>query len=164
MGDKIFVLILTFFAFVAGIFFGITGVLVFQELTEDDTKNVSITNYEECAAAGGIILEKYPPVCQTEDGKQFTQDVPPVIDPAEPTNPDQSDIEYYEHDDFYGSSTRGACSANSDCQVGGCNTEICSAKSQGDLASICIGVLDQDLPKEAGYSCGCVQKQCQWAK
>ncbi len=47
------------------------------------TQAKQITNYEACAAAGYPIMEKYPPVCVTPDGKQFTQKVtnPPVTNP-----------------------------------------------------------------------------------
>jgi hypothetical protein len=34
-----------------------------------------ITNYEECVAAGGIILESFPPQCQTKGGTSFTMQV-----------------------------------------------------------------------------------------
>jgi len=35
----------------------------------------SITNFNECAAAGYPIMESYPPQCRTADGRTFTQDV-----------------------------------------------------------------------------------------
>lgn len=38
-------------------------------------KPVQIRNFDECAAAGYPIQEKYPPVCSTPDGKSFTQKV-----------------------------------------------------------------------------------------
>lgn len=34
-----------------------------------------IATFEDCAAAGYVVMEKYPPVCRTPDGRTFTQQV-----------------------------------------------------------------------------------------
>ncbi|MEX0622179.1 MAG: Gmad2 immunoglobulin-like domain-containing protein [Candidatus Woykebacteria bacterium] len=39
-----------------------------------DTKP-SVSNFDECAAAGYSVLESYPARCVTPDGKSFTQDI-----------------------------------------------------------------------------------------
>lgn len=36
-------------------------------------KAQEITNYEQCAAAGGRIQESYPPRCVSDDGQSFVQ-------------------------------------------------------------------------------------------
>ena len=39
-----------------------------------------IATYEECVSAGNTILESYPAVCVTKDGKRFVQDINKVND------------------------------------------------------------------------------------
>lgn len=43
--------------------------------TDDQKPTTAITTFEECAAAGNVILESYPPQCRTKDGQSFTQDI-----------------------------------------------------------------------------------------
>lgn len=40
-----------------------------------ERNRVEITNFEECAAAGYLILESYPRQCKTRDGKTFFEDI-----------------------------------------------------------------------------------------
>jgi hypothetical protein len=35
----------------------------------------TVSNYDECVAAGYVVQESYPPTCVTKDGKSFTQDI-----------------------------------------------------------------------------------------
>ncbi|MES2223909.1 MAG: Gmad2 immunoglobulin-like domain-containing protein [Patescibacteria group bacterium] len=47
------------------------GILLIS-ISSSDKKVVSVTTYEECAAAGYPILATYPPQCQTPEGTIFT--------------------------------------------------------------------------------------------
>lgn len=62
----------------------------------NNTKPASVTNFDECAAAGYPIMESYPEQCRTPDGKTFTRQIPLQENPA-PT-----------------------------CFIGGCSNQICS--------------------------------------
>jgi len=54
----------------------IGGVVGGYLLMNDNSSNPdNISSFEECAAAGNIIQESYPPVCRTPDGKSFTKKV-----------------------------------------------------------------------------------------
>lgn len=37
--------------------------------------DVSITNFDECVAAGNPVMESYPRQCSTEDGESFVEDI-----------------------------------------------------------------------------------------
>lgn len=124
----------------------------------------SISSYEQCVQAGHPILESYPERCITPDGKSFTRQL---------TDEEKKLLEDSSYDQggklpasIYGSSTFSSCSAKSDCQVGGCNSEICGSSTDGEsMVSICILPTEgQSLPSQAGYSCGCVQNKCLWTK
>ncbi|MBU0767180.1 Gmad2 immunoglobulin-like domain-containing protein [Patescibacteria group bacterium] len=39
------------------------------------TEQVTIENFDDCAAAGNPIMESYPQQCRTEDGRLFVQDI-----------------------------------------------------------------------------------------
>jgi hypothetical protein len=124
----------------------------------------AISSFAECAEAGHPILESYPERCITPDGKSFTRE---LTEEEKKLLEDSS----YEQDgklpaSIYGSSTFSACAAKSDCQVGGCNSEICGSSADGEsMVSICILPAEgQSLPSQAGYSCGCIQNKCLWTK
>lgn len=68
-----------------------------------------------------------------------------------------------EKENYYGSSTFWPCQIDTDCLTSGCNGEICQGKSEETLYSICIVPTDP-TPGQLGYSCGCVENKCQWAK
>ncbi len=124
----------------------------------------AISNYEQCVQAGHPILESYPEQCVTPDGKSFTRQ---LTDAEKKLLEDSS----YEQDgklpaSIYGSSTFSTCAAKSDCQVGGCNSEICGSNAEGEsMVSICVLPDEgQSIPSQAGYSCDCVQQKCLWTK
>jgi eight-cysteine-cluster-containing protein len=115
-----------------------------EESSADDS--VQIDSFADCVAAGNPVQESFPRVCTSEDGSTFVEEVEP------------------ENGEYYGSSTLAECSQNSDCQVGGCNAEICGSEADArDSVSVCI-LPEQPLPQDLGYSCSCVQNQCQWAQ
>jgi len=63
MNKKLFILlavIALFLLFTAGI------------LVKNNTAQQAIQSFDECAAAGYLILESYPPQCKTPDGRSFT--------------------------------------------------------------------------------------------
>ena len=60
------------------------------------------------------------------------------------------------HDLFEGVGLKNACTQDSDCHVGGCSAEICSAEE--GAVSPCI--VQSDQPR--GASCGCVSSSCIW--
>src|SRR5215470_18838978 len=60
------------------------------------------------------------------------------------------------YDLFEGTSFKNDCTADTDCHVGGCSHEICSAATR--VMSSCIA--HEDQPK--GAACGCVSGQCIW--
>lgn len=50
------------------------GLIVGYVLGSDN--NSDVNSFEECVAAGNLIMDSYPPQCQTSDGKTFTQNLP----------------------------------------------------------------------------------------
>ena len=60
------------------------------------------------------------------------------------------------YDLFEGTSFKNDCTADTDCHVGGCSHEICSAATR--VMSSCIA--HEDQPRDA--TCGCVSGQCIW--
>ena len=100
---------------------GITAVLVlvvglfaaFAANTEQQ-ELLSITNFDECAAAGNPIMESYPEQCRTPDGRSFVnerQAVGPLPD--------------------------GQMTFNG-CAVAGCSGQLCvSADEAGDVITTC---------------------------
>jgi eight-cysteine-cluster-containing protein len=111
-----------------------------------------VTSFDECANTSGIILESYPAECIYE-GKTYVQEL---------TDEEKKNLVPPE-DEYYGYSTFGTCSSDSDCVVNGCNAEICGNKSDENISSICIAP-NQPLPSELGYQCKCVQAMCEWEK
>jgi len=65
--------------------------------------------------------------------------------------------------EYYGSSTYGACDCGCDCVVDGCNGEICRSKDEEGISTIC-SIPDKPLPSDLGYSCICKDSKCQWTK
>src|SRR3989338_3696917 len=97
---------------------GITAVLVlvvglfaaFAANTEQQ-ELLSITNFEECAAAGNPIMESYPEQCRTPDGRTFVRDISPS--------------------DGLGLQANG-------CAVAGCSGQLCvSADEAGNIMTTC---------------------------
>lgn len=60
------------------------------------------------------------------------------------------------YDLFEGTSYKNDCAEDSDCRVGGCSHEVCSAQS--GVRTSCIA--HEDTPRDA--TCGCVSGQCIW--
>ena len=70
-----------------------------------------VNNFDECAAAGYPVMEKYPEECTTPDGRTFVKDVPPS--------------------DFVGLEANG-------CAIAGCSGQLCvSADEAGDFMTTC---------------------------
>ncbi|MEM0438184.1 MAG: DUF333 domain-containing protein [Candidatus Micrarchaeia archaeon] len=63
---------------------------------------------------------------------------------------------------FCGWSTEGACKSDSDCTRGGCNSQICQAKSEGIIMSSCDKPCYK--PEPYGLKCKCVSNKCVWTK
>jgi len=73
------------------------------------------------------------------------------------------DFNSKENVSYYGFSTSGYCSFDSDCFISGCNSEICQSKYEEPKFSICI-LPDKPTPLQLGYHCGCVLNKCQWIR
>jgi hypothetical protein len=55
---------------------GLVGVFVaYGKIMNDQKRVLSVSTYEECAAAGFPVLASYPGRCITDDGRSFTQDI-----------------------------------------------------------------------------------------
>jgi hypothetical protein len=48
-------------------------VFIYFTVTGKSFKKTEITSFEECAQAGGVIMESYPEQCMTKDKKSFTR-------------------------------------------------------------------------------------------
>ncbi|MFW5703142.1 MAG: hypothetical protein ACOCXP_04230 [Candidatus Dojkabacteria bacterium] len=128
--------------------------------SEDETSSESnngsqadtsqITDFDSCADAGFPIMESFPKQCSPGDGRVFVE---------------EAEIQEISTDgEYYGESTFSSCNVDTDCNVGGCNGEICGAASETEGAvSICLAP-EEPLPTDLGYTCGCVSNQCQWAR
>ena len=163
-----FVSALIFFLIGIGISYLAFGLFVDKEKKNDE---IIINSYEECVEAGYPIMESYPEQCAVPGGKTFTREVnwENGIEDID-RNPDGSINDPRDSDstresaDHYGTSTFASCQANSDCGTGGCSSEFCSSSDDArDIISVCI-LPSGSSPASAGYSCGCVQNKCQWAK
>jgi eight-cysteine-cluster-containing protein len=60
------------------------------------------------------------------------------------------------YDLFEGTSHPNQCEKDSDCFIGGCSREVCSADAK--VKTPCIAHAD----KPTGASCGCVKNECLW--
>lgn len=54
--------------------------------------------------------------------------------------------------------SRGTCQQDSDCQVGGCSSEVCS--SEDNIMSTCE--YSEDFPGTDSHRCGCYNNACGW--
>ncbi len=68
----------TSIAIVVIVFFVIVGSLVVVGL--QDKILVEISNFEECAVAGYLIMESYPRYCRMPDGRIFLEDIGNVLE------------------------------------------------------------------------------------
>jgi eight-cysteine-cluster-containing protein len=141
------------------------GALLLYLYVSGNQKLAAIDSFEDCAAAGYPIMESYPEQCATPDGRVFVRQLSEeekdnLLPPGEGTGTGSGS----ESSAYYGSSTKASCSTNSDCATGGCNQEVCGSKDEVDrLVTICIAP-DKPTPDKAGYTCGCVAKQCAWKR
>ena len=62
---------------------------------------------------------------------------------------------------FCGESTKAACSADTDCIVGGCSNQLCQGANEPPMITTCEWVECFDAEK-FNKACGCVENQCQW--
>lgn len=116
--------------------------------TLEQQRVLSITTFEECAAAGYPVMESYPEQCRTPDGRLFVREVPPTEEPG----------------DGLGLQANG-------CAVAGCSGQLCvSADEAGDVVTTCEYRSEYACYKEASCEpqadgkCGWTQtaelKQC----
>jgi eight-cysteine-cluster-containing protein len=127
----------------------VSGTLALNYKYQQDRIN-SITDYNSCIHAGFPIMDSYPEQCSAY-GKTYT-------------NIPENAVLPIPHE-YYGSSTNGKCTSNSDCIEMGCNSEICGSKNEASDKGVSTCVFpDQPLPRDLGYSCGCVNNMCQWGK
>ena len=61
---------------------------------------------------------------------------------------------------FCGTQTETFCSQDSDCMVGGCSGEICQARKDNMMNSICL--FEDCYQKPTNVYCGCDSGQCKW--
>ena len=106
-----------------------------------------VFDFESCKKAGNPILESYPAQCVGPDKKTYTEQISPANGSSVP---------------YYGRSTNSPCNSGNECVENGCNKEICQGLNEEPIASICE--YKENTPQRLGYSCKCVQHQCQWAK
>jgi hypothetical protein len=57
-------------------FYWYAGVLMLSGILACSTAQTKITSYEECVAAGNVILRSLPPQCVTREGKRFVGKLP----------------------------------------------------------------------------------------
>lgn len=63
-------------------FYWYAGVLMLSGILACSTAQTKITSYDECVAAGNVILRSMPPQCVTRDGKRFVGQSPkPLVTP-----------------------------------------------------------------------------------
>jgi eight-cysteine-cluster-containing protein len=63
--------------------------------------------------------------------------------------------------EFCGWTTNGACQVDDDCQMSGCSKQVCMAKAEGEVITICE-FKDCYQAEKYQKSCGCVAGTCQW--
>ena len=68
---------------IAVVLFVIAALLVSLSANTERQRIASITNFDECAAAGYPIMESYPERCATPDGRTFVNES--QIAPSSPT-------------------------------------------------------------------------------
>jgi eight-cysteine-cluster-containing protein len=89
--------------------------------------------------------------CSASSGPGTPATAPVSASPRTPAVPAGSP----NHDLFEGVSYKNACTADADCQIGGCGGEVCSAEE--GVITPCIAHADKPQA-----SCGCVQGDCIW--
>ncbi len=99
----------------------------------------SISNFEECAAAGYPIMESYPEQCRTPDGRTFIRDI--SNDTANQSEP-----------------------VSNPCVVAGCSGQLCvSAEEAADIITTCEYRAEYACYTEAYTYCGLqTDGKCGW--
>ncbi len=101
----------------------IAGLLVALSANREQQYLLSITNFDECVAAGFPIMESYPEQCATPDGRTFVNERQTL--PQDPVV-------------FNG------------CAVAGCSGQLCvSAEEAGDIVTTCEYRAEYACYKEA---------------
>ena len=62
--------------------------LVRQSMSEDLTFEEEISNFEECVAAGYVVMESYPRQCRTEDNQTFIENIGNELEKIDVTVPE----------------------------------------------------------------------------
>ena len=57
------------------IILGIAVTINWQYINYKNKKLSAVSNFESCVAKGNAVLESYPRLCRTPDGKTFTEDI-----------------------------------------------------------------------------------------
>jgi len=97
---------------------GVLGIvaMVIYDAAPRMNASASVTNFEECVAAGNSVMESYPAQCRSADGQLFVQDIP-----------DSQTI-----GSGPGLQTNG-------CAVAGCSGQLCvSADEAGNTVTDCM--------------------------
>ncbi|HIH14978.1 MAG: hypothetical protein QT08_C0016G0017 [archaeon GW2011_AR17] len=63
---------------------------------------------------------------------------------------------------FCGTSSKGSCTADSECRSGGCSGQICQAATEEERITTCE-YKDCYNAEDYSLSCSCVENQCLWA-
>jgi eight-cysteine-cluster-containing protein len=64
---------------------------------------------------------------------------------------------------FCGTSTKGTCTVNEDCIVGGCSNSVCQGKNEEPITTTCMYSECQNAEKY-NADCLCIDKECKWNK
>lgn len=93
-------------------------------------------------------------LCPPEKECEVSASFPPIIACKEKEN--------VPAEGFCGWSTEGHCNSDNDCTRGGCNSQICQAKSEGIIMSSCDKPCYK--PEPYGLVCKCINEKCVWTK
>jgi len=105
----------------------VAGLMYAFSTLQNSDKMVSVTNFDECVAAGNPVMESYPRQCRSADGQLFVEDVPPVQDP-----------------------NQGLGLQANGCAVAGCSGTLCvSADEAGGIVTTCEYRAEYACYKEA---------------
>ncbi len=63
------------FIVISVIILGIAVTINWQYINYKNKKLSAVSNFEGCVAKGNAVLESYPRLCRTPDGKTFTEDI-----------------------------------------------------------------------------------------
>ncbi|PIR84076.1 hypothetical protein COU18_01590 [Candidatus Kaiserbacteria bacterium CG10_big_fil_rev_8_21_14_0_10_51_14] len=118
----------------------VVAVLLFISSWGAQMRAGSISNFEECAAAGNPIMESYPEQCRTPDGRTFVRDI-------------SNDT-----------SNGGDGIVFNGCAVAGCSGQLCvSADEAGDIVTTCEYRAEYACYKEA-YCGPQADGTCGWSQ